>query len=473
MDAKPKSNKQKRLENDRKREVRDARRVQKGTDDSPAARAFRAERALKEANSLRRDPERLIRLASQGASVRVPVTSDLYPIVRLFEGIDTGKPDRYPLRPDTAALRRLVLLCRDRTDLLVGRDASRYADALLALSAHHGDWVRPADDWHPRSHNAYRQFHDLVRHLVAVYEVPTFLNTAWLEGLTAAGVVHQRWFLHVAQGRNIRTADGLPMPLTRKQAHLYLRAPDDFDAVSAFRWAQVLDMGGEERLVRSILATRVGTTFEHDGFWATAFRWLVGQPMLDPVHHGPVIDFLHDQKFVASVPNPDAGSPGQPRLIPPQANLTMKGRDADALLRSVTRWHRGLGRHNSGTVVHWEPTGIEPFRYVEGKGDGSRVYTIAELLSSRELDEEGRAMGHCVGSYARSCASGRVSIWTLRVVDFFGQETRLLTLEIANQGRQIIQARRKHNKTPDPKEVSVLRRWSLAGGPALSKWLAG
>lgn len=82
-------------------------------------------------------------------------------------------------------------------------------------------------------------------------------------------------------------------------------------------------------------------------------------------------------------------------------------------------------------------------------------------------------MGHCVGSYARSCASGLVSIWTLRVSDVSGPDTRLLTLEVANHGRRIVQARRKFNKMPDPKELSVLGRWSLAGGPALSKWLTG
>ena len=47
-------------------------------------------------------------------------------------------------------------------------------------------------NWQPRSHNAYKQFHALVRQMTARYDVPTFLNTAWLEGLTAEGVVHQR-----------------------------------------------------------------------------------------------------------------------------------------------------------------------------------------------------------------------------------------------------------------------------------------
>jgi hypothetical protein len=97
------------------------------------------------------------------------------------------------------------------------------------------------------------------------------------------------------------------------------------------------------------------------------------------------------------------------------------------------------------------------------------VFTIAELLSSRELDEEGRAMGHCVGTYAQSCAPGRVSIWTLKLADAWGEETRLLTLEVCNANRQVVQARRKYNMTPGPRELAILRRWAGSGAPALSR----
>ena len=81
-------------------------------------------------------------------------------------------------------------------------------------------------------------------------------------------------------------------------------------------------------------------------------------------------------------------------------------------------------------------------------------------------------MGHCVGTYAASCASGRVSIWTLKVIEPWGQVTRLLTLEVRNASREIVQARRKFNMPPSPKELSILGHWTAAGGPALSQWLA-
>ena len=231
-------------------------------------------------------------------------------------------------------------------------------------------------------------------------------------------------------------------------------------------WAEI------ERLVRSILATILGTSFDHDDFWVTVLRWLTEQPMLDPVHHAPIIDYLHNQRFVASSPNPLVGHPGVPRLVPPHPNLTMRGRDPEGLLRSVAQWHRRLGRVVRGPATYWKPTGIEPFRHEEGEGKSKRVFTITELTCSYELLAEGQAMAHCVASYAPSCVRGRISIWSLRVVDATGLETRLLTLEVSNAEYKIVQARRKFNAWPGNRELSILQRWAAAGGPNLSQWMA-
>ena len=40
-----------------------------------------------------------------------------------------------------------------------------------------------------------------LRHLIARYEVPVFLDAAWLEGLTAEGIKHQGWYKHIGADR--------------------------------------------------------------------------------------------------------------------------------------------------------------------------------------------------------------------------------------------------------------------------------
>ena len=150
----------------------------------------------------------------------------------------------------------------------------------------------------------------------------------------------------------------------------------------------------------------------------------------------------------------------------------MKGRDPESLLRSIEQWHRRLGRVVRGPASYWRPTGIEPFRHEEGEGKSRRVFTITELVNSYELLAEGQAMAHCVASYAPSCVRGVVSIWSLRLIDASGQETRLLTLEVSNREHKIVQARRKFNALPTERELGILKRWSAAGGPTLSGWVA-
>jgi PcfJ-like protein len=425
-------------------------------------------------------PDLLLRLIVAGQDVQLLPACDRDRVARFFECINPARArDVHPLTPDLESLGRLVLVCHRRTSLFRGPDAHVYANVLAALSAHRPWWVREPDDWKPRTLDARWQLHALVRHLFARYDVPIFMNGAWLEGLTAKGLLHQRWFIHVAQGQNIRTADGLPIPLTRKQAHHYIQAPDDFDVIGAFRWAQIIDLGGSERLVRAVLSTRIRTEFGHDEFWVAVFRWLIAHPMLDPAHYGPIIDFLHNQRFCALVPNPKARLPGQPGMVPAQPNLTIKDRSPETLLASVAEWHQHLAAQRQHLDIEltikptaWKPSGIEPFRFEQVEGGIRRIYTITELLSSRELDEEGRTLGHCVGSYAGSCASGSVSIWSLRIAEHPEEATRLLTLEVSNPDRQLVQARQKGNKLPSPKELMILKRWTSAGGPALSKWLA-
>ena len=55
--------------------------------------------------------------------------------------------------------------------------------------------------------------------------------------------------------------------------------------------------------------------------------------------------------------------------------------------------------------------------------------------------------------------------------DASGHVTRLVTVEVNNGSRMVVQARRRGNETPNEEELTVLGRWTDAGGPSLSRWL--
>jgi hypothetical protein len=294
------------------------------------------------------------------------------------------------------------------------------------------------------------------------------MDSAWFKGVAEQAQQQQRWFLHVGRGENIRTAD-LPLPYTKRMAHHFMQAPGDFTIAAALRWGQIHALGGDARLVRAVVGTRLGTNFEQDEFWTTVLSFLIANPMLDLAHVGPIIDFIHHQKFL---PQEVVVAPGVvERKPPPQPDLTMKGRSAASLLRQVEAWHCRLAKVQQ-PQADWPASGITPLEFIEGseRGGNIRIWTIRELLSTKALVAEGRAMKHCVGSYARSCAHGVCSIWTLEAETFEGR-SKLLTIEVQNGTRLICQARGKCNAMPAEKHRGILRRWAEMAGLQLGRYI--
>jgi PcfJ-like protein len=245
-------------------------------------------------------------------------------------------------------------------------------------------------------------------------------------------------------------------------AHHFMQAPADCTVEAALRWGQVHALGGDARLVRAVVGTRLGTSFDHDRFWASVVRFLIANPMLDLAHVGPIIDYIHHQKFT---PQEVIVAPGVvERKSSPQPDFTMKGRTPASLLRQVEAWHRTLAKVQQ-PKAEWPTSGIESFEFVEGteRGGTLKIWTITELLSTKSLVAEGRVMKHCVGSYARSCAHGVCSIWSLEVESIDGR-SKVLTIEVQSATKLICQARGKCNALPAEKHRGILRRWAEQAG---------
>ncbi len=367
------------------------------------------------------------------------------------------------------ALCELLLLVHKKAGFLFesvtfGNHAYRYVDALIRLNERRGQWIRNLEDWQPTSHNRHRQFSSLVRHLLANYPVPGFMDSVWFR--TDPGSHRLRdWFMHIGSGKNIRTAK-TPVPLTKRMAHFFIEAPDNYSIEHAVRWGQIHALGGDRRLTEAVLATSVGESFEHDDFWISVFRFFVANPMLDRKHVGPIVDFLQAQKFQA---REVMTGPGRVEVQePPQPNLTMRGRTANSLLRQVDAWHRELGRTKAADNLYFRRSGIAEFELATGKGKRDR-WRIRELLSGAELVAEGRAMRHCVASYAGSCANGHSSIWAMELHTVSGVEKRQ-TVEITNQG-MIVQSRGKQNRLPSAGEFDILRKWARSAGLKVSNYV--
>jgi hypothetical protein len=344
-----------------------------------------------------------------------------------------------------------------RCALLLDR---RFVDALSRLAEHWPHWVREPEQWAPNTYNPGRQFGSFARHLLALYDVPALFDSVWMEDSQAAAD-GRLWYSHIGRGGNLRTAPRLPFPLTKAMAHRALRADADLNPPQALRWGQLVGLGVCARVARAAALTRLGQPCPDEPFWLTFGHLLANSPMADPRQVGPVVDYLFAQKFEAAGHDWENGA--FRASGPTQPGLCLKGRTFQSLLRQVNAWHRQLSRSPDDKGLSWDACGIRGLDRVEGEPGSQRRFVVLELLSSADLRVEGRAMHHCVYSYAANCARGRCAIFSLRMDDGRGPE-RQTTIEVVPTSRSIVQARGRFNDAPGHVEKRILRAWAVQAG---------
>ncbi len=312
-------------------------------------------------------------------------------------------------------------------------------------------WLRPLDAWRPKGKAARSKLRSLIDHLVVRFPLPPFLYSVFEAPQAAVRRAGVDLFVALARGASLRKLTGgplLPAPLTRQMCHLLLASKANLELVEAVRHAQVRALGGDVRLARAVSETGLGVGFSTDEpFWATAIGWLCRQTMLDPRQVGPLVDFIrhrHDTELAFS----------------------MKGRTAAALMRGMEEWHVALRRERKLVGVRYDPSGVIGGRWELGRKKPV-IWTVEEILTSRALLDEGKALRHCVYSYSHAIERKVTSIWSLR-----RDGERRLTIEVANTHRRIVQARGTSNRAPDDSERALLQRWATLAGLTirLSRW---
>lgn len=319
-------------------------------------------------------------------------------------------------------------------------------DALLQLARRHADWLRPVEDWTPTGLDARSQIGSLARHLLARYPVPAFFDAAWFAGFTAEGASERDWFVHLGVGHNLRRA-ALPVHLTEKMAHHALLAPADFSIVGALRWGQIHGLGGGERLALAVAESRLARILPDEPFWESVLHFFVNNPALPPASIGPLVDFIFLQKFGEGE---TVGPDGLPDFgDAPEPDFSMKGRTLPALEKRVREWHEILAKDAKRPRAAWEAAGWDGFAgHARDSSGADGFWTVTELKTSEALRIEGREMRHCVFSYASGCLNGTTSIWSLRVRPANDIKTRrLLTVEVNNHRRAVVQVRGKANQS--------------------------
>jgi hypothetical protein len=362
---------------------------------------------------------------------------------RIFDLIRSKEYDQYKDQ-----FSRIVSACKHTKmlDYPVARVHESYQFALLRIASYFKNWIREPETWVCRTKSVSRQLSSLSSHLFVKFPVPKCMDNVWFQSFGYCC----EWYILLAQGHSVRKLPHLPIPLTKNMAHWFTQAPPDISPIKAIRWGQIMALGGDDRLAKTIIGSRIGDDFQNNDFWESVIRFFINNPMIDHAQVSPIIDFINAQKF-EHIEGP-----------PPHPNFCMKGRTVQSIMQQMSAWHRDLG-YNKKSFIQWESCGIPGAEYEEGTGSNRRVHVVREILNSKQLQEEGREMHHCVASYVGSCKHGRSAIYSLATVEG-GSIRRRLTIELRTDSRIIVQARGKFNALPEELDKRILKLWTTKSG---------
>ena len=306
------------------------------------------------------------------------------------------------------------------------------------------DWHRDLKKWKPKGKGRSTVFRSLCDHLVAKYPLPVFLWSILEEEPLHA--VQERVLSRLCQGESffkICKEGDFPIPLTRRQCHNLMQSPASSKFMDAVRRVQVQAEGGSPHFHQLWVQTNEGRTLHNvrdEAFWLTVIRFFAQNPMLDLNSVRPLLDYINHRRQQEPL-------------------FTMKGRTAQALLRNMEEWHNNLARTRDKSFEIYPVSGLKEGKYKRNRRVNGNyvqdIWEVKEILNSKVLNDEGRAMRHCVYSYGYSISRGYCSIWSLMLND-----EKMVTLEVRNEARRIVQARGKFNRSTTSQESVIISDWA-------------
>lgn len=137
-------------------------------------------------------------------------------------------------------------------------------------------------------------------------------------------------------------------------------------------------------------------------------------------------------------------------------------RSLNNIIIDVDDWHIARIFIKKIKTTRWK----QSFEDWEYKKDDNNEFYIKELYTAQMLSEEGREMGHCVSSYAHSCASGKSIIFSLSKF-----RKRMVTFEMIKSTYTIVQIKGKYNRNATSEEINIINRFAREKGLFFSSYI--
>ncbi len=326
-----------------------------------------------------------------------------------------------------------------------------FLEALACVAKEHTFFIRTIEDWKPKGRSAEKLFASLVRHLFAKYDVPACMTSLWFD---TENKVARSWFIDVGQGKNASKLNHFPVPITKKEAHYFVKAPAKLTFIEAIRFGQAKAIGATTNFANNLIQTDLGKfLYPKEEFWKEVIAFLVrNNPTATVYQLEIVVEYIWSQKFARIW-----GENAQGQVIqknPSDPNFDLKGKTWDSLWRRAFEWFKVVGFARR-VPQEWSHFVIEN-NYI--KAPTGQCFVFEQLLTKQELFEEGKKMNHCVGSYTDACKTSRAAIFSMQNV--LSKTDSLVTIEVNPKTRKIIQANRRFNYSPSYAEMEIIKEWA-------------
>ncbi len=341
---------------------------------------------------------------------------------------------------------RLLWVAHARSDLMDTRPSASgdvlQLDVIRGIAHGAHAWSSDPETWAGARGHPLLVVHALASHLFGPYRVPRFLASAWFGKATPTALARRRWFIACARGKRFRDLPGVPVAMTRRMEHFFLGTPDHLSIDHALRRAEILGLGGSPALGDALQAPRLGRSFDDAAYWRTAIEWFVRvEDDLDLAQCGPIVDYMFARRG----------------HLPPLRFGVAR------MMRDVAAWHVELGRRNAPS---WQRVKLTWPRsrwrelLIAARRDEGVEWRLVEINDSDTLTAEGRAMRHCVSSYATRCARGFSTIWSLRRHALDDEPASVLTIEVEPRSATIVQLKGPANAGAANRPLEVVRQWA-------------
>jgi hypothetical protein len=336
----------------------------------------------------------------------------------------------------------------NKRQFLSHRISATVWSVIYLLVLYKSNWIRDLKDFKVKGHNPHKIIYSLFCFLMVKHEIPKGLFSLISEephSILQKGKCSWDYLVKVANGGSPK--EGIPSTIyiPKTQSSRLMRNLKKYEWNESLRRTQWQWLGlsesDQEDLYKVADFHDAGTT-NGENIKLNFSRYISNQVMLD----GQLFQQLWDYSN---------------HLITENRDFSFKGRNVFNLIEGMEVWHRELyDGEDPKNHYSWEPSGLKAYKENRKSNDLKFELYMKELISTVLLNKEGKKQRHCVGSYAKNCKKGIVSIWSLRESIVEGAFQTLATVEV--RGKRVVQARGYRNEKISSQARVIIERWAIS-----------